>query len=175
MKENNNINYSSGLNSKINLPYISNKEVINKCSSSRIINSFQDQDLYKVFELFLCKNKFHLNNNYDKNNSQIFLNEKNQVLANVVLDDYIEGEADKTVLGDNNTTYIKNKINKVQKNNKNNLDIKDNHGIKENSKIKDHNQSFEGGTLGCPPGSLFDTAKADLLCLILGMGNNCHK
>lgn len=41
-------------------------------------------------------------------------------------------------------------------------------------RIRGPNQSFEAGT-GCPPGSLFDTGKADLLCLLLGMSNNNMK
>jgi hypothetical protein len=94
------------------------------------------------------------------------------------LDDYIEGEEEKTIIGNSNNNFIQNSINSnVRKNNVNNLkDEKkyeqNNHTINENENNKfSQNQSFEGGVGGGPPGSLFDTGKADLLCLLLGMSN----
>ena len=200
MKEDNN-NFSSELNADISYPHISDKASINKICASHVLPSYRDKNLYKKFELFLSKNKFHLNNDYDKNNAQIFLKEKNQCLANVVLDDYIEGEEEKTVIEQGNSTFIKNSVNnnlkkntskKTNNNNNSNNNINKNANIHVNNKksnnqvlnpnnnnnIKNNdnkkgvqNQSFEGGTMGGPPGSLFDTGKADLLCLLLGMSN----
>jgi hypothetical protein len=199
MKEDNN-NFSSELNADISYPHISDKASINKNCASHLLPSYRDKNLYKKFELFLSKNKFHLNNDYDKNNAQIFLKEKNQFLANVVLDDYIEGEEEKTVIEQGNSTFIKNSVNNTLKknttkktsNNNNNNNINKNINVNVNNKksnnqvlnpninnnIKNNdnkkgvqNQSFEGGTMGGPPGSLFDTGKADLLCLLLGMSN----
>ena len=181
MKEDIN-NYSSEINADISYPKISEKDLLNKVSASHILPSSRDQNLYKKFELFLSKNKFHLNNDYDRNNAQIFLKEKNQVMANIDLDDYIEGEEEKTVVENSNNSYIQNRINaNVRKNNiDNNNQIKnDNKNKQNNNKIGNNNenkklsqnQSFEGGIGGGPPGSLFDTGKADLLCLLLGMSN----
>ena len=180
MKEDNN-NFSSEINADITYPKISDKDLLNKVSASHILPSSRDQNLYKKFELFLSKNKFHLNNNYDRNNAQIFLKEKNQVMANIELDDYIEGEEEKTVVENGNNSYIQNHINSnVRKNNIDNNQIKnENKNKQNNNKIENknenkkfsQNQSFEGGTGGGPPGSLFDTGKADLLCLLLGMSN----
>ncbi len=185
MKEDN--NYSSEINVDISYPRMTDKASINKGCASHILPSNRDQNLYKKFEVFLSKNKFHLNNDYDKNNAQIFLREKNKFLENVYLDDYIEGEEEKTVIESGNCSYIKNHINnniKKNNNNKNNVNkniINKNNNINVNtnninSKKNENkkglqNQSFEGGTTGCPPGSLFDTGKADLLCLLLGMSN----
>ena len=186
MKESN--NYSSEINADLSYPRMSHKGSINKNCSSYIIPSSRDKNLYKKFELFLSKNKFHLNNDYDKNNAQIFLKEKNQVLANIDLDDYIEGEEEeKTVIDKGNSTYIKNHINtNIKKNNistatqkisinntvseQKNVSNKNNNK-QENLKGNNQNQSFDGVMTGCPPGSLFDTGKADLLCLLLGMSN----
>ena len=173
MKEDNN-NLSSEINVDISYPKISDKDFLNIVSISRILPS----NLYKKYELFLSKNKFHLNNDYDRNNSQIFLKEKNQVMANIDLDDYIEGEEEKTIIENSNNNYIQNNINSnVRKKNIDNLKDK-NKDEQNNSKINKNennkfsqNQSFEGGVGGGPPGSLFDTGKADLLCLLLGMSN----
>ena len=206
MKEDNN-NFSSELNADISYPHISSKASFNKGCASHVLPSSRDQNLYKKFELFLSKNKFHLNNDYDKNNAQIFLQEKNQFLANVILDDYIEGEEEKTTLVDQgSSTFIKNAVKKTTNSKKNNKNINNNNNnnnnlnnnninknINVNSKKSNNqinnvninnnlnknndnkkgaqNQSFEGGTMGGPPGSLFDTGKADLLCLLLGMSN----
>jgi len=180
MKEDNN-NFSSEINAEITYPKISDKDLLNKVSASHILPSSRDQNLYKKFELFLSKNKFHLNNDYDRNNAQIFLKEKNQVMANIDLDDYIEGEEEKTVVENSTNSYIQNRINaNVRKNNIDNNQIKnDNKNKQNNNKIGNNNenkklsqnQSFEGGLGGGPPGSLFDTGKADLLCLLLGMSN----
>ena len=190
MKEDNN-NCSSEINADITYPKMSNNASMNKGCSSYILPSRRDQNLYNKFELFLSKNKFHLNNDYDRNNAQIFLKEKNQVLAKFDLDDYIEGEEEKTSIDKGNNNYIKNHINvnikknNINNNNVNNNQIKDDNKNNKNSKkninninnnknknkIVAQNQSFEGGANGCPPGSLFDTGKADLLCLLLGMSN----
>jgi len=180
MKEDNN-NFSSEINAEITYPKISDKDLLNKVSASHILPSSRDQNLYKKFELFLSKNKFHLNNDYDRNNAQIFLKEKNQVMANIDLDDYIEGEEEKTVVENSTNSYIQNRINaNMRKNNIDNNQIKnDNKNKQNNNKIGNNNenkklsqnQSFEGGLGGGPPGSLFDTGKADLLCLLLGMSN----
>ena len=198
MKEDNN-NFSSELNADISYPHISSKASFNKGCASHILPSSRDQNLYKKFELFLSKNKFHLNNDYDKNNAQIFLKEKNQFLANVILDDYIEGEEEKTTLVDQgSSTFIKNTVKKTTNSKKNNNNNNNNTNLnnkninvnnkKNNNQINNvninnnlnknndnkrgaQNQSFEGGTMGGPPGSLFDTGKADLLCLLLGMSN----
>ena len=178
MKEDNN-NFSSEINADITYPKISENDLLNKVSASNILPSSRDQNLYKKIELFLSKNKFHLNNNYDRNNAQIFLKEKNQVMANIELDDYIEGEEEKTIIENSNNSYIQNCINtNVRKNNIDHIQIK-NENKQSNNKILNknenkkfsQNQSFEGGTGGGPPGSLFDTGKADLLCLLLGMSN----
>ena len=181
MKED--INFTSEINADISYPQMSYKASVDKNCASYVLPSNRDQNLYKKFELFLSKNKFHLNNDYDKNNAQIFLKEKNQFLANIELDDYIEGEQEeqKTIIEKENTSYIKNQINNIKKNNINNKNenqvininknnIKNNNNKNDNNKMI-QNQSFEGGANGCPPGSLFDTGKADLLCLLLGMGN----
>ena len=166
MKEDIN-NYSSEINVDISYPKISEKDLLNKISASHILPSSRDQNLYKKFEIFLSKNKFQLNNNYDRNNAQIFLKEKSQVMANIELDDYIEGEEEKTIIENSNNNYKHNQI-KIENKNKqiNNKILNKN----ENKKFS-QNQSFEGGTGGGPPGSLFDTGKADLLCLLLGMSN----
>ena len=186
MKEDN--NYSSEIKAEISYPKIPDVS-INKNCSSYILQSNRDQNLYKKYELFLRKNKFHLNNNFDKNNAQIFLKEKNLGLANIDLDDNIEGEEEKTTIiekGDN--SYIKNHINLNIKNNNINKNINNNNinnanknivnniannkGVNKNENKKiNENQSFDVGNTGCPPGSLFDTGKADLLCLLLGMTN----
>ena len=47
----------------------------------------------------------------------------------------------------------------------------DSEPIKTQNKKNIDNQSFDVSNTGCPPGSLFDTGKADLLCLLLGMTN----
>ena len=183
MKEEN--NYSSEIDADITYPKMTENVFVNKNCSSYILPSNRDQNLYKKFELFLSKNKFHLNNDYDKNNAQIFLKEKNKVLANIVLDDYIEGEEEKTIIEKGNSSYIRNHINvNIKKNNinnvnkninqsiLNNINIVNNKGIIKNENKKNiDNQSFDVGNTGCPPGSLFDTGKADLLCLLLGMTN----
>ena len=173
MREDNN-NFSSEINADIAYPKISDKDFLNIVSISRILPS----NLYKKYELFLSKNKFHLNNDYDRNNARIFLKEKNQVMANIDLDDYIEGEEEKTIIENSNNNYIQNNINtNKRKNNINNLkdenkDQQNNSKINKNENNKfSQNQSFEGGFGGGPPGSLFDTGKADLLCLVLGMSN----
>ena len=102
--------YSSEINADITYPKIPDVSV-NKNCSSYMLPSNRDQYLYKKYELFLRKNKFHLNNNYDKNNAQIFLKEKNIVLANIDLDDYIEGEEEeKTNIEKGDSIYIKNNI-----------------------------------------------------------------
>ena len=188
MKEDNN-NFSSELNADISYPHISSKASFNKGCASHILPSSRDQNLYKKFELFLSKNKFHLNNDYDKNKAQIFLKEKNQFLANVSLDDYIEGEEEKTTLVDQgSSTFIKNTVKKTTNSKKNNNNNNNNTNLnnkninvnnkKNNNQINNvninnnlyknndnkrgaQNQSFEGGTMGGPPGSLFDTGKAD--------------
>ena len=182
MKEENN-NYSSEINADITYPKISESGSINKGCASYILPSDRDKNLYKKFELFLSKNKFHLNNNYDKNNAQIFLKEKNQFLANIDLDDHIEGEEDKTIIENGSNSYIKNHINSnIKKNNINKINNKNNvnkinhhtnnvNRNNQNENVKVNENSFEGGNTGCPPGSLFDTGKADLLCLLLGMTN----
>jgi len=184
MKEDN--NFSSEINADITYPQMSDKVSVNKNCASYILPSSRDRNLYKKFELFLSKNKFHLNNDYDKNNAQIFLKEKNLVLADIDLDDYIEGEEEKTIIDNGNSSYIKNHINaNIKKNNINNNQINNvnknkniissknivnnNVNKKENKKTSD--QSFDVGNTNCPPGSLFDTGKADLLCLLLGMSN----
>ena len=190
MKEDNNC--SSQINVDISYPHMTDKASINKVCVSHLLPSYRDQNLYKKFELFMNKNKFHLNNDYDKNNAQIFLKEKNQFLANLYLDDYIEGEEEKTIIENPDSSYIKNHINNnikknnINKNNNNNINNniinKNNNNInnvkrnnininKNENKKRVQNQSFDGGTNGCPPGSLFDTGKADLLCLLLGMSN----
>ena len=179
MKEDNNC--SSEINADITYPKMSESGTVNKGCASYILPSARDQNLYKKYELFLSKNKFHLNNDYDRNNAQIFLKEKNQIMANVDLDDYIEGEEEKTLILNGNSSHIKNQINvNIKKNNVNinnkisndNKNSKNNKISNKNDNIKlNQNQSFEGGTGGCPPGSLFDTGKADLLCLLLGMSN----
>ena len=166
MKEDIN-NYSSEINADISYPKISEKDLLNKVSASHILPSSRDQNLYKKFEIFLSKNKFQLNNNYDRNNAQIFLKEKNQVMANIELDDYIEGEEEKAVLENANNNYKHNQIKIENKNRQINNKILN----KNDNKKFSQNQSFEGGTGGGPPGSLFDTGKADLLCLLLGMSN----
>jgi len=171
------------INAEISYPKMSDSGSINKNCASYILPSDRDKNLYKKYELFLSKNKFHLNNNYDRNNAQIFLKEKNLVMANVDLDDYIEGEEEKTMIDRGDSSYIQNHINaNIRKNNVNNQ-TKNENKINKNNKISHkninkndnkklaQNQSFEGGTGGCPPGSLFDTGKADLLCLLLGMSN----
>ena len=184
MKEDNNC--SSEINADITYPKMSESGAVNKGCASYILPSARDQNLYKKYELFLSKNKFHLNNDYDRNNAQIFLKEKNLIMANVDLDDNIEGEEEKTlILNGNNSSHIKNqisvnikknnvninnKINGDNKNSKNNKISNKNINKNDNTKLI-QNQSFEGGTGGCPPGSLFDTGKADLLCLLLGMSN----
>ena len=184
MKEDN--NYSSEIKAEISYPKIPDVSV-NKNCSSYILPSNRDQNLYQKFKLFLSKNKFHLNNNYDKNNAQIFLKEKNLVMANIDLDDYIEGEEEKTLIEKGDSSYIKNHINlniknnninnnnikNVNKNIVNNINIvnKNKSIIKNENKKSNENQSFEVGNTNCPPGSLFDTGKADLLCLLLGMTN----
>ena len=187
-EEEENNNYSSEINADISHPRMSESGLINKGCSSYILPSNRDRNLYKKFELFLSKNKFHLNNNYDKNNAQIFLKEKNQFLADIDLDDHIEGEEDITLIENGNSSYIKNHINaNIKKNNinkinnnvnKNNKYNNNNHtnninkaNKQENFKVNVNENSFEGGNTGCPPGSLFDTGKADLLCLLLGMTN----
>ena len=180
-EEEENNNYSSEINADISHPRMSESGLVNKGCSSYILPSNRDRNLYKKFELFLSKNKFHLNNDYDRNNAQIFLKEKNQVMANIDLDDNIEGEEEKTVVENSNNSYIQNRINaNVRKNNIDNNQIKnDNKNKQNNNKIGNNNeikklsqnQSFEGGIGGGPPGSLFDTGKADLLCLLLGMSN----
>jgi hypothetical protein len=203
MKEEN--NYSSEINADISYPQISESGTINKNCASYAIPSRRDQNLYKTYELFLSRNKFHLNNNYDKNNAQKFLKEKNQYLANVDLDDYIEGEQEelRTIVENSKNQSIyqsknqsinqsknqsknqiqkqnQNQSNNYKKNNLKNNDINNKNGKISNKNInnkndnKNQNQSFEAGT-GCPPGSLFDTGKADLLCLLLGMSNNNMK
>ena len=203
MKEEN--NYSSEINADISYPQISESGTINKNCASYAIPSRRDQNLYKTYELFLSRNKFHLNNNYDKNNAQKFLKEKNQYLANVDLDDYIEGEQEelRTIVENSKNQSIyqsknqsinqsknqsknqiqkqnQNQSNNYKKNNLKNNDINNKNGKINNKNInnkndnKNQNQSFEAGT-GCPPGSLFDTGKADLLCLLLGMSNNNMK
>ena len=199
MKEEN--NYSSEINADISYPQISESGTINKNCASYAIPSRRDQNLYKTYELFLSRNKFHLNNNYDKNNAQQFLKEKNQYLANVDLDDYIEGEQEELrTIVENSKNQSKNQSinqsknqsinqskkqnqnqsNNYKKNNLKNNDINNKNGKINNKNInnkndnKNQNQSFEAGT-GCPPGSLFDTGKADLLCLLLGMSNNNMK
>lgn len=184
MKEEN--NYSSEINADISYPQISESGTINKNCASYAIPSSRDQNLYKTYELFLNENKFHLNNNYDKNNAQKFLKEKNQCLANVDLDDYIEGEQEeqKTIVENSisqNQNQNQNQINIKKDNAKNNninnkkVKITNKNNINKNdNKNSGQNQSFEVGT-GCPPGSLFDTGKADLLCLLLGMSNNNMK
>ena len=177
------INCSSEINAEISYPKMSDSGSINKNCASYILPSDRDKNLYKKYELFLSKNKFHLNNNYDRNNAQIFLKEKNLVMANVDLDDYIEGEEEKTMIDRGDSSYIQNHINaNIRKNNVNNQ-TKNENKINKNNKISHkninkndnkklaQNQSFEGGTMGGPPGSLFDTGKADLLCLLLGMSN----
>jgi len=191
MKEDN-INFSSEINENISYPKMTEKPSVEKNCSSYILQSSRDQNLYKKFELLLAKNKFHLNNCYDKNNAQIFLKEKNQGMAYFDLDDHIEGEGDgeedRTVIDNGNSSYIQNHINNNIKKNNDNININSNNQVKnvnrnlqvnkngkiitknENNKVS-QNQSFEGGTIGCPPGSLFDTGKADLLCLLLGMSN----
>ena len=186
MKEDNDC--SSEINADIAYPKISEGLSVNKGCSSYILPSDRDKNLYKKYELFLSKNKFHLNNDYDRNNAQIFLKEKNLVMANVDLDDYIEGEEEKTLIENGNSSYIKNQINVIAKknnniNNNNNNKINNENKTNKNNKINNkninkndnkklvQNQSFEVGTGGCPPGSLFDTGKADLLCLLLGMSN----
>jgi len=194
MKEEN--NYSSEINADITYPMISESGTINKNCASYAIPSSKDQNLYKTYELFLNENKFHLNNNYDKNNAQQFLKEKNQCMANFELDDYIEGEQEeqKTIVENSinqskNTNQIqthnknqnKNQTNNLKKNNINNNNKKEKINNKNNNNKNDNknsvqNQSFEVGTgTNCPPGSLFDTGKADLLCLLLGMSNNNMK
>ena len=177
MKEDNN-NLSSDINADITYPKISEKDLLNKVSASHILPSSRDKNLYKKYELFLSKNKFHLNNDYDRNNAQIFLKEKNQVMVNIDLDDNIEGEEEKTVFENSNNSHIHNGINSnVMKNNIDNLkdenkNKKNNNKINKNENKKiSQNQSFEGVAGGGPPGSLFDTGKADLLCLLLGMSN----
>ena len=197
MKEEN--NYSSEINADISYPQISESGTINKNCASYAIPSRRDQNLYKTYELFLSENKFHLNNNYDKNNAQKFLKEKNQYLANVDLDDYIEGEQEELrTIVENSKNQSKNQSinqsknqsisqskkqnqsNNYKKNNLKNNDINNkkekisNKNINNKNDNKNQNQSFEAGT-GCPPGSLFDTGKADLLCLLLGMSNNNMK
>ena len=105
-------------------------------------------------------------------------------MANVDLDDNIEGEEEKTLILNDNNSHIKDQINVNIKKNNMNINNKisndnkirnnkiSNKNINKNDNIKlIQNQSFEGGTGGCPPGSLFDTGKADLLCLLLGMSN----
>ena len=183
MKEDN--NYSSEIKADITYPKIPDVSV-NKNCSSYILPSYRDQNLYKKFELFLSKNKFQLNNNYDKNNAQIFLKEKNLVMANIDLDDNIEGEEEtnKNEKEDNsnikNHIYLNNKNNNINNNHiknvneklVNNINIVNNKNSKKNENKKiNENQSFEVGKTCCPPGSLFDTGKADLLCLLLGMTN----
>jgi hypothetical protein len=193
MKEEN--NYSSEINADISYPQISENGTINKNCASYAIPSRRDQNLYKTYELFLNENKFHLNNNYDKNNAQQFLKEKNQFLEKIDLDDYIEGEQEdqKTIVEysinqsknqSKNQIQIQNKnqsqSSNYKKNNIKNNDLNSkktknsNKNINKNDKNSGPNQSFEAGT-GCPPGSLFDTGKADLLCLLLGMSNNNMK
>jgi hypothetical protein len=193
MKEEN--NYSSEINADISYPQISESGTINKNCASYAIPSRRDQNLYKTYELFLNENKFHLNNNYDKNNAQQFLKEKNQFLEKIDLDDYIEGEQEdqKTIVEysinqsknqSKNQIQIQNKnqsqSSNYKKNNIKNNDLNSkktknsNKNINKNDKNSGPNQSFEAGT-GCPPGSLFDTGKADLLCLLLGMSNNNMK
>jgi hypothetical protein len=193
MKEEN--NYSSEINADISYPQISESGTINKNCASYAIPSRRDQNLYKTYELFLNENKFHLNNNYDKNNAQQFLKEKNQFLEKIDLDDYIEGEQEdqKTIVEysinqsknqSKNQIQIQNKnqsqSSNYKKNNIKNNDLNSkktknsNKNMNKNDKNSGPNQSFEAGT-GCPPGSLFDTGKADLLCLLLGMSNNNMK
>ncbi len=206
MKEENNC--SSEINADITYPMISESGTINKNCASYAIPSSRDQNLYKTYELFLNENKFHLNNNYDKNNAQQFLKEKNQCMANVDLDDYIEGEQEeqRTIVENSinqskNQSKVqsknqsknqiqnlnKNQTNNLKKNNSKNNDINNkkekNNNNKNNINKNDNNnknfaqnQSFDVGPgTGCPPGSLFDTGKADLLCLLLGMSNNNMK
>ena len=188
MKEEN--NYSSEIDADITYPKISDNVSVNKICSSYILPSYRDRNLYKKYEIFLSKNKFHLNNNFDKNNAQIFLKEKNQVLEHIVLDDYIEEEEEKTIIERGNSSYIKNHINlNIKKNNINNKNQLNNVNkeqsslnninkvnnkkvvIKNENKKNIDSQSFDVSNTGCPPGSLFDTGKADLLCLLLGMTN----
>ena len=185
MKEEN--NYSSEIDADITYPKMTENVFVNKNCSSYILPSNRDENVYKKFELFLSKNKFHLNNDYDKNNAKIFLKEKNLVLANIVLDVYIEGEEEKAIIERGNSNYIQNHINinlkkkninnsnhinNVNKNQNipNNINMANNKGIIKNENKKNiDNQSFDIGNPGCLPGNLFDTGKADLLCLILGM------
>ncbi len=162
----------------VNYPRISDKS-LDKNFNSFSIPIIRDENLFKKFELFFCKNKLYLNNDYDRNNSQAFLKDKNKYLSNMELDDRIEGEdGENTVIETCNNSHIKKHIHKIQKNISNSKD--NNTNKNNNSKIIDngndikdsnHNLSFEGNT-GYGPGSLFDTGKADLLCLVLGMNNN---
>jgi hypothetical protein len=160
----------------VNYLHISDKSV-NKNFNIFSTPTIRDEDLFKKFELLFCKNKLSLNNNYDRNNSQSFLDDKNKFLSKIELDDHIEGEEDEnTIIETCNNSQIKKYIHKIQnniskdnntnKNSKNKIIDSDN-DIKESN----HNLSFEGNS-GGDPGSLFDTGKADLLCLVLGMSNN---
>ena len=160
----------------MNYPRISDKSLDKNFNSFSNI-PIRDEQLFKKFELFFCKNKLYLNNDYDRNNSQIFLNDKNKFLSKIELDDHIEGEeAESTVIETCNNSHIKKHMQKIHKNNSkdNNTNKNSKNKIIENiNDIKDsnHNLSFEGNT-GNAPGSLFDTGKTDLLCLVLGMNNN---
>jgi len=135
----------------INYPLISDKS-LDKNFNSFSTTPIRDEQLFKKFELFFCKNKLYLNNDYDRNNSQTFLNDKNKFLSNIELDDHIEGEeAENTVIETCNNSHIKKHIHKIHKNisKDNNVNKNNKSKINENDNdIKDSNLnlSFEGNT-----------------------------
>ena len=59
---------------------------LNKISNSDFINNYEEHKL--MFErLFNNKNKFKLDNQFDKNNCQIFLSEKEKYLSEIIIED----------------------------------------------------------------------------------------
>ena len=153
--------------------------------ASHVLPSERDLDIYKKYELFFTdKNKFHLNNNFDKNHCKIFLQEKEKCLENMNLDDHINDEIsgsskDYFKSEDKKEVYT-NTINDVSNNdrssntnnfiNSNENKTKSPVTINRNNKVFARNQSIVSNTNYNNITNLFDTGKGDLLSIILGFG-----
>lgn len=161
--------------------------------ASHALPSDRDLDAYKRFELFFTeKDKFHLNNNFDKNHCKIFLQDKEVCLENMNLDDHINEEIfpvnskDYSKIEDKKEEIINNnKINDETKNNDNCNNINNNYiNCNENKNINNNlniNTNNKNDALLRNPSNvsntnynnitnLFDTGKGDLLSIILGFG-----
>ena len=168
--------------------------------ASHILPSDRDLDTYKKFELFFTdKNKFLLNNNFDRNHCKIFLQEKEKCLENMNLDDHINDDSvamtskeySKNEDKKEECTNTINTINDITNNNyssntnnnyincsdsqNNNSPVRNGNSNLNNNNNNRHdvfvrNQSNVSNTNYNNITNLFDTGKGDLLSIILGFG-----